>query len=176
MIRGSRGINLITLVIGDIVTQETEAIVNAANEMLAAGSGVSGAIHAAAGSHLELECLQLGRCPPGEARITLGYKLKARFVIHAVAPRYWDGTRGEAMVLRQTYTSIFELAVKNKISSIAIPAIGTGIYRYPMLEATEIAFDIAAIYSERLDIRFVCFDLKAFEIYTNVGERLGLVE
>ena len=93
---------MIGLALGDIVAQETDAIVNAANEMLAAGSGVSGAIHAAAGSHLEMECLQLGRCPPGEARITLGYKLKARFVIHAVAPRYWDGTHGEAVLLRQT--------------------------------------------------------------------------
>lgn len=166
---------MITLILGDIVAQETDAIVNAANEMLAAGSGVSGAIHAAAGSHLEMESLQLGGCPPGEARITLGYKLKARFVIHAVAPKYWDGTRGEAAVLRQTYTSIFELAVKNKIRSIAIPAIGTGIYRYPMSEATEIAFDAADTYSEHFDIRFVCFDLKAFEIYTNVGKRLGLV-
>ena len=165
---------MISIVQGDIVDQETDAIVNAANEMLAAGSGVSGAIHAAAGHHLELECLQLRRCPPGESRITLGYRLKARFVIHAVAPRYWDGTRGEAEVLRKTYSSIFELALKKKIQSISIPAIGTGIYRYPIIEATQIAFEVASKYAHTLEIKFVCFDQKAFDIYVSVSKDFHL--
>ena len=93
---------MIEIRLGDIVLEDRDAIVNAANKMLAAGSGISGAIHAAAGRHLEQECLQLGGCPTGEARITAGYDLKAKYVIHAVAPRYWDGTRGEAELLRKT--------------------------------------------------------------------------
>lgn len=166
---------VISVFVGDIAIQDTDAIVNAANEMLAPGSGISGAVHEAAGPHLENECQALGRCPPGEARITAGYNLKAQYVIHAVAPKYWDGTRGEAEVLRSAYSSIFETAVVNKISSLSIPAIGTGIYRFPLIEATQIAFGVASRYIDRLDIRFICYDRKAFDVYTEVGNRMGLL-
>lgn len=166
---------MISIYIGDIVAQDVDAIVNAANETLAAGSGVSGAIHAAAGRDLEMECLKLQGCPPGEARITLGHKLKARYVIHAVAPKYWDGTRGEAEVLRSAYSSVFEIALKNRVHSIAIPAIGTGIYRYPVAEATQIAFQVAARYADRLDIHFICFDYKIFDVYTEVRNSMNLI-
>ena len=156
---------MIEIILGNIVEQDTDAIVNAANEMLLAGSGVSGAIHAAAGHHLELECAQIGRCPTGEARLTSGYKLKAQFVIHAVAPKYWDGARDEARLLRKTYRSIFEIALKYEIRSIAIPAIGTGIYRFPIQEATKIALQEASYFAKNLDIRFVCFDEKSYQVY-----------
>ena len=166
---------MIEIVMGNVVDQQSDAIVNAANEMLAAGSGISGAIHAAAGRHLEQECLQLGGCPTGEARVTAGYNLKAKYVIHAVAPRYWDGTRGEADLLRKTYQSIFESALKNKIYSISIPAIGTGIYRFPLQEATQIALEVAKTYIHKIQIRFVCFDQKAVEIYSREASALGLL-
>jgi O-acetyl-ADP-ribose deacetylase (regulator of RNase III) len=166
---------MIEIVVRNIVDETTEAIVNAANEMLAAGSGISGAIHAAAGRHLEQECLQLGRCPTGEARITAGYDLKAKYVIHAVAPRYWDGTRGEAELLRETYQSIFAVALKNKIRSISIPAIGTGIYRFPLREATIIALETAKNYVNQVQIRFVCFDQKTAELYRHEASVLGLL-
>ncbi len=166
---------MIEIVFGNIVDETTDAIVNAANEMLAAGSGISGAIHAAAGPHLELECLQLGGCPTGEARVTAGYSLKAKYVIHAAAPRYWDGTRGEADLLRKTYLSIFEAALKSKIRSISIPAIGTGIYRFPLQEATQIALEIAKSYAALIQIRFVCFDQKTVEVYIREASELGLL-
>lgn len=166
---------MIRVVISNIVDETTDAIVNAANEMLAAGSGISGAIHAAAGRHLEQECLQLRGCPTGEARVTAGYDLKAKYVIHAVAPRYWDGTRGEADLLRKTYQSIFEVALKNKINSISIPAIDTGIYRFPLQEATQIALEVAKTYFDQIQIRFVCFDQKAAEIYSREASALGLL-
>ena len=166
---------MIEIQLGDIVLEDRDAIVNAANEMLAAGSGISGAIHAAAGRHLEQECLQIGGCPTGEARVTAGYALKAKYVIHAVAPRYWDGTRGEVELLRKTYRSIFEAALKNKMRSISIPAIGTGIYRFPLQEATQIALETAKNYADLIQIRFVCFDQKAVEIYSREASAFGLL-
>ncbi len=156
---------MIGIMIGNIVDEATDAIVNAANEMLLPGSGISGAIHEAAGRRLALECEQIGRCATGDARITSGYDLRARFIIHAVAPRYWDGTRDEARLLRKTYRAIFELALKYGIKSISIPAIGTGIYRFPVLEATEIAFQEARVFEKHLEIRFVCFGEKGYQAY-----------
>jgi len=156
---------MIEIIIGNIVDEATDAIVNAANEMLLPGSGISGAIHAAAGNHLSIECEQIGRCATGDACITAGYNLKAQFVIHAVAPRYWDGTRDEAKLLRKTYRAIFELALKYGIKSVSIPAIGTGIYRFPILEATKIAFQEALFFEKHLSIRFVCFDEKSYQAY-----------
>ena len=166
---------MIEIVIGNIVDEVTDAIVNAANEMLLAGSGISGAIHSAAGRHLEHECLQLGGCPTGEARITAGYNLKAKYVIHAVSPRYWDGTRSEAELLRKTYQSIFSVALNNNIRSISIPAIGTGIYHFPLQEATIIALETAKAYVNQVQIRFVCFDQKTIEIYRHEASVLGLL-
>jgi len=162
---------MIQVIYADIINQTTDAIVNAANEMLLAGSGISGAIHAAAGRHLELECAQIGRCPTGEACITSGYKLKARYVIHAVAPKYWDGTRNEARLLRKTYRSIYEIALKHGLKSLSIPAIGTGIYRFPLEEATKIAFQEAMHFEKYLSIIFVCFDEKTFQVYQQEAQK-----
>jgi len=163
---------MIQISLGNIVTQDTDAIVNAANERLLAGSGVSGAIHAAVGSRLEDACRQLGGCPTGEARITKGFNLPAAHIIHAVAPRYFDGTRGEAALLRKTYKAIFEICLAHKLKSVAIPAIGTGVYRFPLIEATEIAFDVARIYKDKLLVRFICFDQRMLDLYTHISLKI----
>ena len=160
----------IKLVLGDITTLPAEAIVNAANTSLVAGGGVCGAIHMAAGHQLEEECLNFGGCPTGEARITKGYNLPAKFVIHAVGPKYWDGTRKEAFLLRNCYRAIFRIAKENSISSLAIPAIGTGIYRFPIDEATAIAVEEArgAIESHEIAVIFCCFDKETLDVYNTV--------
>lgn len=157
----------ISLVLGDITTLQAEAIVNAANASLLAGGGVCGAIHMAAGPELEAECITLGGCPTGEARITKGYRLLAKYVIHAVGPKYWDGTKNEATLLRSCYKSIFRIASERKISSIAIPALGTGIYRFPIKEATAIAVEEAevAIDASSIKVVFCCFDKHAMDVY-----------
>jgi hypothetical protein len=157
----------IELLLADITTLPAKAIVNAANTHLLAGGGVCGAIHAAAGPELEKECLALGGCPTGEARITRGYNLAAEFVIHAVAPRYWDGTRNEANLLRNCYQAIFKIVRENRLSSVAIPAIGTGIYGYPLEEATDIAVTEAkaAISADDITVIFCCFDKAALDTY-----------
>lgn len=158
---------MISIVNGDITRRPTEAIVNAANASLLAGSGVSGAIHRAAGPELEAECRDIGPCPVGEARITSAYGLPNKYVIHAVPPRYWDGTKNEAAQLRRCYEAIFELAANHRIGSIAIPAIGTGIYRHPLREATCIAIEVAkkSLETVRVDVEFVCFDETVSNIY-----------
>ena len=167
---------MITVILGDITTQHTTAIVNAANTNLLAGGGVCGAIHAAAGPDLEKECLRLGGCPTGEARITSGYNLPAKFVIHAVGPKYWDGTRNEAQLLRSCYKAIFEIVKQTQISSVAIPAIGTGIYRFPIAEATSIAVEEAraAIDPQNLAITFCCFDKETLDVYRSIIPTSGL--
>ena len=162
---------MIKITLGDITKQQTTAIVNAANIHLVAGGGVCGAIHAAAGPELEKECLSIGGCPTGEARITGAYDLPAKYVIHAVSPRYWDGTRNEAELLRRCYRSIFLIAKEHKIGSVAIPAIGTGIYRYPIEQATTIAVEEAqAAISDDIDIVFCCFDDFTYKTYTDLLE------
>ena len=158
---------MIIAILGDITKQRTTAIVNAANTHLLAGGGVCGAIHAAAGPDLEKECLRLGGCPTGEARITSGYNLPAKFVIHTVGPKYWDGSRNEAQLLRSCYRSIFRIAKENQILSMAIPAIGTGIYRFPLEEATAIAVDEAkaAIAATDVAVTFCCFNKASLDVY-----------
>jgi O-acetyl-ADP-ribose deacetylase len=121
----------VELVQGNIVDQDVDAIVNAANSSLSGGGGVDGAIHRAAGPELLAECRTLGRCPTGEARITKGYQLKARHVIHAVGPVY-QGRPHDAELLASAYRSSLQLASQHGIRSIAFPAISTGIYGYPL--------------------------------------------
>jgi O-acetyl-ADP-ribose deacetylase len=157
---------------GDITQQEVDAIVNAANQALRKGGGVDGAIHRAAGPELQEECLQVGGCPTGEARITKGYRLKAKYVIHAVGPRWQGGERGEAKLLASCYRNAIRLAAANKVTTIAFPSISTGVYGYPLEEATRIA--IATI-ADALDghpgirqARFVTFGDEA----TAVAERV----
>ena len=167
---------MISVAMADITTLPTDAIVNSANTSLLAGSGVSGAIHQAAGAQLERACRALGRCPVGEARITPGFDLPARYVIHAVGPRWWDGSRSEHLLLERTYQAIFELVRAHRLTSVAIPAIGTRIHRFPLAEATAIAVvqaRIAAdILSDRTTIIFCCGDKVTLDAYLACGVSL----
>jgi O-acetyl-ADP-ribose deacetylase len=131
----------IDIVRGDITTFDVDAIMNAANTTLLGGGGVDGAIHRAAGPELLAECRTLGGCPPGEAKLTPGYRLPARFVIHTVGPVWTGGKRGEPQILVNCYRNSLELAVKNRIKTIAFPAISCGAYGYPIREAARIAID-----------------------------------
>ena len=131
----------IDIVRGDIATFDVDAIVNAANTTLLGGAGVDGAIHRAAGPELVAECRTLGGCRPGEAKLTQGYRLPARFVIHTVGPVWTGGKRGEPQILANCYRNSLQLAVKNRIKTIAFPAISCGAYGYPIREAARTAVD-----------------------------------
>lgn len=150
---------MISAVLGDITLIPTEAIVNSANPSLLAGSGVCGAIHRAAGPDLEAACQQIGRIDPGQAVLTEAFNLPANFVIHAVAPRYLDGSRGEVEVLAETYRAICELVKQYRITTICIPSIGTGIYRFPLQLAADVAIEtLKTTLPIECHARFVCFD------------------
>jgi O-acetyl-ADP-ribose deacetylase (regulator of RNase III) len=131
----------IDIVRGDITTLHVDAIVNAANTTLLGGGGVDGAIHRAAGAELLAECRALGGCQPGEAKITRGYKLPTRYVIHTVGPFWTGGKRGEPQILANCYRNSLLLALENRIKTIAFPAISCGAYGYPIWEATQIALE-----------------------------------
>jgi O-acetyl-ADP-ribose deacetylase len=137
----------ITIIEADITTLDVDAIVNAANTSLLGGGGVDGAIHRAAGPELLAECATLGGCPTGEARITRGYRLKARHVIHAVGPVWHGGGAGEEQLLAAAYANAMTLAAAHGVCSIAFPAISTGVYGFPKGPAASIA---VATLSERL--------------------------
>ena len=134
---------IIEIIQGDITTLAVDAIVNAANNTLLGGGGVDGAIHKAAGPRLVQECATLGGCPTGEARITKGYNLPARFVIHTVGPVWTDGSKGEPELLAASYRNCLELARKHDLRSIAFPAISCGVYGYPMVKGAAIALQEA---------------------------------
>jgi O-acetyl-ADP-ribose deacetylase (regulator of RNase III) len=130
---------------GDITTQAVDAIVNAANERLVGGGGVDGAIHRAAGAELLEACRRIGGCPTGEARITPGFGLPARHVIHTVGPVWYGGDRGEADLLASCYRRSLALAAEHELATIAFPGISTGIYSYPLEDATRIAVTTVAV-------------------------------
>lgn len=129
----------IELLLGDITKLDVDAIVNAANNTLLGGGGVDGAIHRAAGSELVTECSALGGCETGDAKITAGYRLPARHVIHTVGPVWRGGSNGEAKLLEQAYRRCFEVARQHGVTSIAFPAISCGVYGFPMREGAKIA-------------------------------------
>ena len=156
----------IDIVRGDITKLEVDAIVNAANTTLLGGGGVDGAIHRAAGAELLAECRTLGGCRPGEARITRGYHLPARFVIHTVGPVWKGGTRHEPEILANCYRNSLQLAVENEIKTIAFPAISCGAYGYPIPEAAQIALKATRDFLATDDsIDKVAFVLSGEDIY-----------
>ncbi|MDR1897912.1 MAG: O-acetyl-ADP-ribose deacetylase [Prevotellaceae bacterium] len=155
---------------GNIVFLDVDAIVNAANSSLLGGGGVDGAIHQAAGEELKAECALLNGCNTGEAKITKGYKLKAKHVIHTVGPIYYDGNQNESELLSKCYSNSLKVALENNLKVIAFPAISTGAYGYPKREAAHIALrECMKFLNENPDfekIIMVCFSDKDVEIYT----------
>jgi O-acetyl-ADP-ribose deacetylase (regulator of RNase III) len=161
----------VELVQGDITAQDTDAIVNAANTTLLGGGGVDGAIHRAGGPEILAACRKLGGCATGDAKITSGGRLRARFVIHAVGPVWRGGAYGERELLASAYRRSLEVAVEHRLASVAFPSISTGAYRFPIEAAARIALEtVAAFVTERPGtlrlIRFVLFtpaDLAVYE-------------
>ena len=159
----------LSIVKGDIVKMKTDAIVNAANTSLLGGGGVDGAIHRAAGPELLAECETLNGCRTGEAKITKGYKLKAKYVIHTPGPIWRGGKWGEAELLANCYKNCLALAKENGVKTIAFPSISTGVYRFPVDQAAKIAVgEILHFLSEEDSVEqvtIVCFDDKTKENY-----------
>src|ERR1700735_1399835 len=156
---------------GDITTREVDAIVNAANTSLLGGGGVDGAIHRAAGPELLAACRELHGCATGDAKATPGFKLPARWIFHAVGPVWQGGSRGEDELLASCYRRCMELAKEYKTSSIAFPAISTGVYRFPAEPAARIAVRTGAEYADSRGVpivHFVCFDAETLSIYARL--------
>lgn len=169
--------SIIQLIQSDITKLDVDAIVNAANSTLRGGGGVDGAIHRAAGSQLLEECIKLGGCPAGEAKITKGYSLHARFVIHTVGPIWYGGNNNESELLAGCYRKSLVLAVENNCTSVAFPNISTGIYGFPKELAANIAILEVQSFSNLNKsvnmVMFCCFDSENFLIYQRLLKKLS---
>ncbi len=167
----------IEIILGDITRQSVDAIVNAANCSLLGGGGVDGAIHRAAGPELLAECRTLHGCETGKAKITKGYRLPAKYVIHTPGPVWHGGSYGEPELLSSCYRSCLELASQNGCETVDFPSISTGVYHFPLEKAAEIAIGtIAAFLREHPEIRrvrMVCFDERTKAYYDRALEKLG---
>ncbi len=173
---------MMKIVQGDITTLEVDAVVNAANQMMLGGGGVDGAIHRAAGKELLDACLKVlearpgVRCPTGEARITPGFRLPARFVIHTVGPVYRDGRHGEPEKLANCYRNSLALAAENDCKSVAFPCISTGVYGYPIEDAARIAIRETEVFLKShggIEVVFCCFsgyDKRIYDELLTKGE------
>lgn len=163
--------------IGDITKETTDAIVNAANTSLLGGGGVDGAIHSAAGRQLLQECKTLNGCRTGEAKITKGYNLPAKYVIHTVGPIYRGGNNNESELLKNAYENSLRVAVENNIKTISFPSISTGVYSYPLNEASEIAVKTILNFLKSNDsiekVNMVCFDDNTYKYYKKALDKLG---
>ena len=162
----------ILVIEGDITEQKVDAIVNAANSSLLGGGGVDGAIHDAAGPELLAECRTLNGCPSGEAKVTRGYRLPAKWVIHTVGPIWRGGIADEEKLLANCYRRSLEIAVQHGIRSVAFPAISTGVYGFPLARATRIAVREVRAFLEQTPsvekVLFVCFDRRTHDCYQMV--------
>lgn len=166
----------VEIIQGDITTLEVDAIVNAANESMLGGGGVDGAIHRAAGPELLEECKTVGGCPTGEARITGGYNLPARYVIHTVGPVWKGGDSSEDTLLASCYRNSLQLAKEKKLKSIAFPSISTGVYRFPIDRASRIALnvilDFVSTEEDAPRVVIACFSENDVDVYRNTYAKL----
>lgn len=171
------GQSVLELVEGDITQQDTEAIVNAANEQLRVGGGVDGAINRAGGPKIQEEARKIGRCPTGQAVITTGGNLRARYVIHTVGPIYRDGHQGEPELLASAYRESLKIASERGVKSLAFPSLSTGVYGYPVPDAARVALttvkDYLAQHPEIELVRFVLFGKPTYEAF---AEALGEIK
>jgi O-acetyl-ADP-ribose deacetylase (regulator of RNase III) len=166
----------LSLVLGDITKENTDAIVNAANSGLRGGGGVDGAIHRAGGPAIMEECRKIGYCPAGQAVVTSAGKLKAAYVIHTVGPIYKGGARGEANILKSAYLESLKLAAKKGAKSVSFPAISAGVYGYPLNEAAHIALTTTIEYlkeNKTVDlVRFILFNQTIFDAFSEELQKL----
>ena len=174
------GTTKLTLTQGNITEQDTDAIVNAANSTLLGGGGVDGAIHAAGGPQILAECqkivAELGPCPTGEAVMTTGGQLQARFVIHTVGPVWSGGQSNEPLLLINAYRNTFELAASKSIRTLSFPSISTGAHQYPIDSAAEIALRAAIVFASTGafdEIRFVLFSADDLQTYLHALDRIN---
>ena len=159
---------------GDITKMKVDAIVNAANSSLLGGGGVDGAIHRAAGKDLVHECRLLGGCKTGQAKSTDAYQLPSKRIIHTVGPVWNGGGASEALLLERCYQHCLEIALTEGLQTIAFPCISTGVYRYPLLEAAQVAVETCQPFQEKIAITFCCFDAENFAIYRKLLNQQAL--